>query len=678
MTIARNHRLIHSAVVCAVIVSIVAFACTSSHDGRRMDSGERILLGNGSTEGPLSAGITTIPLVTVNVFGHEYPDIFIKTGRHSHFPEPGIYLYEFKKWSRDGSPVFRQAKKVDIPDELKLGNGRYPQGFILQNSLGEIYGYWYQDGALVLTEFNKGNLSFLIKDTSKIVINPRLNGKEHLSLFQYIPVGRDSIQIVASVSDGVRLTPPGDWRSKDFIMYDGRGVFKGSWTYNFLKISNPIHYHSSDSVSLEMFSSGKKEVRQGYKNLTLFDNGIHRHLIGGSRYGNLYSYLISEENKVSQRLILDKDGIALRHTSISPAPLTYPDKGTKLNTGLLVGGESSLKYYKLYEHISDPAVLVYHTPVEVKVENAALSPGSLPVITATDIDDDGVLDIVSGNSEGRVLIFKNRGSNEQPYFSHAPPVKVNDVEIHIQPGYSGSVQGPAESRWGYSCPKVMDWNGDGKQDILMSSSLANHQIYLNIGSSKKPKFAAPKSLYFEGLELHGTWRSQPAAGRMGSNMVYITLDDDNEFHMYKQLDLQNVVDGGKLILEDGSTISASYLHAGGTGRAKLVLYDWDEDGNPDLIVGTPRHGSVPNPEIGLPKSKGLKGASVLFLRNSGTNTQPVFEFPRFIRYKGKPIYLGQHSCSPAVWDYGQSGGADLLIGEQDGKIRYYARADLTW
>ena len=97
-----------------------------------------------------------------------------------------------------------------------------------------------------------------------------------------------------------------------------------------------------------------------------------------------------------------------------------------------------------------------------------------------------------------------------------------------------------------------------------------------------------------------------------------------------------------------------------------------------MLVGTTRHSSVPNPVNGLPQSKGRKGASVLFLKNVGTNSRPVFAFPEMIRFKGEVIHLGQHACSPQVWDYGQPDGPDLMIGEQDGRIRYYERKHLTW
>ena len=60
------------------------------------------------------------------------------------------------------------------------------------------------------------------------------------------------------------------------------------------------------------------------------------------------------------------------------------------------------------------------------------------------------------------------------------------------------------------------------------------------------------------------------------------------------------------------------MNAGATGRAKILIVDWDEDGVKDLMVGTPRHATIPEPIKGLPYRLMKNGSSVQFLRNSGT------------------------------------------------------------
>jgi hypothetical protein len=109
----------------------------------------------------------------------------------------------------------------------------------------------------------------------------------------------------------------------------------------------------------------------------------------------------------------------------------------------------------------------------------------------------------------------------------------------------------------------------------------------------------------------------------------------------------------------------------------MRLADWDLDGIVDLILGTCRHASVPDPERGLPQSLGLPGSSVLFMRNVGSNRKPVFAFPQLMAFRGEPIYLDQHACGPAITSFGGPGGPHLIVGYEDGRILFFNRKDLS-
>ena len=143
-----------------------------------------------------------------------------------------------------------------------------------------------------------------------------------------------------------------------------------------------------------------------------------------------------------------------------------------------------------------------------------------------------------------------------------------------------------------------------------------------------------------------------------------------------RIDDYNLEEGHKLRLEDGSTIRGNLLEAGGTGRLKLNLCDWDGDGLVDMIVGTPRYGSVPNTKVGLPQSLGLPGAAILFLKNVGTNREPVFRFPELMSHGDEPIYLGVHSCGPAPGAFTGGDSLDLISGKENGWIYFFSRENL--
>jgi hypothetical protein len=148
--------------------------------------------------------------------------------------------------------------------------------------------------------------------------------------------------------------------------------------------------------------------------------------------------------------------------------------------------------------------------------------------------------------------------------------------------------------------------------------------------------------------------------------------------LFWRLDDYNVEDGGKILQPDGKPISGAYLNAGGTGRAKLLLHDWDEDGRVDLLVGTSRHMSVGDKDAGLPQSLGRPGSAVLWLRNVGSDDEPVLEWPRLFAFKGKPMFFGQHSCAPAVGELGPGSGKNLIVGTEDGRVWFFNKDDISF
>jgi len=61
-----------------------------------------------------------------------------------------------------------------------------------------------------------------------------------------------------------------------------------------------------------------------------------------------------------------------------------------------------------------------------------------------------------------------------------PSIWKPDGEVmRIMAGNSGSIQGPAESKLGYTTLTVADWDGDGLKDILLNSIFGKVQWYKN-------------------------------------------------------------------------------------------------------------------------------------------------------------------------------------------------------
>ena len=82
-----------------------------------------------------------------------------------------------------------------------------------------------------------------------------------------------------------------------------------------------------------------------------------------------------------------------------------------------------------------------------------------------------------------------------------------------------------KARYGYTAPRLVDWDGDGDLDVISSDVTSRVLLYRNVGTKTNPKLAVPVPLMADGLEVHGPWRVQPWAGRLGTRTALVTLDD---------------------------------------------------------------------------------------------------------------------------------------------------------
>jgi len=305
--------------------------------------------------------------------------------------------------------------------------------------------------------------------------------------------------------------------------------------------------------------------------------------------------------------------------------------------------------------------------------------GKHPVPNAVDWDGDGRIDIIAGNAFGSILFFRNVGTNRAPAWLPGRPIRAGGIPIQVQPGYQ-ALEGPAESRYGYTCPTVVDWNSDGILDIVMSDGLARHTVFMGHGTAGNPKLRAGRPLYTDGLELHGPWRVKPGAAKVNGRMTYITVDDADDLHAYYRIDEYNLKDVGKLKLRTGKPIKTHFLAGGATGRIHINIVDWDLDGVVDLLLSAPRHASVPDIDLGLPSSQGHPSGVVLFMRGQKQEAGkiPVFRYPEVMHFDGSPIAIGaQDGSVTAIAGVGKAVGPHLLVGEESGRLVYYERSRLS-
>ena len=115
----------------------------------------------------------------------------------------------------------------------------------------------------------------------------------------------------------------------------------------------------------------------------------------------------------------------------------------------------------------------------------AKSEGHCTSVEAVDWDQDGDLDLLLGDYYGgRLYLRLNEGTPQEPRFAaENQPVIVDGKPLVIEHGLSA--------------PRVVDWNGDGRFDILCGGSKGGVYLFVNSGTDSQPLFATQEVLINE-------------------------------------------------------------------------------------------------------------------------------------------------------------------------------------
>lgn len=117
---------------------------------------------------------------------------------------------------------------------------------------------------------------------------------------------------------------------------------------------------------------------------------------------------------------------------------------------------------------------------EIKDANGdVLKPGVSTTAFAADWDADGDLDLLTGNVHGEVHLAVNQGTRSKPAYGKPTRLDVSD---------------DLRDRSGDAAPIVADWDGDGRQDLLIGTGEGSVLWFRNAGSAAKPKLSAGKVL----------------------------------------------------------------------------------------------------------------------------------------------------------------------------------------
>lgn len=373
--------------------------------------------------------------------------------------------------------------------------------------------------------------------------------------------------------------------------------------------------------------------------------------------------------------ILKNDSGAIKFylEMIQPVACDFDGDG---DIDILVGDEDGRIAYLENTGTVKDRMPVFESPVYLRQKADCVKCGALSTPYSVDWDGDGLDDIVSGNSAGNICFIRNLGGGANPVWDAPVLLRTDGRPIRIMAGINGSIQGPAEEKWGYTVLSVADWDGDGRKDILVNSIFGeviwfkNTGDPLNLEGPYKVKVAwkgaVPKPTWNwwnpGATDLVTQWRTTPIAvdwNRDGLTDL-ISLDHEGYLCFFERFRKENeywLKPGRRIFIgEDISvyrkkndpvvaqpgSLRLNDEAAGQSGRRKICFADWNNDGQPDLMVNS---------------------LNVAFLENTGRSGDTLY-----LRNRGdiSTLRLAGHTTSPTPVDWDKDGIYDMLVGAEDG------------
>lgn len=308
---------------------------------------------------------------------------------------------------------------------------------------------------------------------------------------------------------------------------------------------------------------------------------------------------------------------------------------------------------------------LFDNPIYFQQKADNLKFGALATPYSVDWDKDGDEDLIVGNSAGDLAFIENLSGGENPVWAAPVFLKCNNLPIRIQAGPNGSIQGPCEAKWGYTVPTVADWDQDGKLDIIINSIWGKIQWYKNIGDLSNLEGPYNMRVDWQGHvpkpswnwwnpnsnDLVTQWRTTPIAIDWNHDglMDLVMLDHEGFLSFFERFKKDNEywLKPGKRIFyqikeDQTEPLRLNDKQAGSSGRRKLCMVDWDNDGDLDIIINS---------------------TNISFLENIKQKNGFVYYIDRGNLSKKK---LAGHTTCPTMVDWNRNDIKDVLVGAEDG------------
>jgi hypothetical protein len=229
-----------------------------------------------------------------------------------------------------------------------------------------------------------------------------------------------------------------------------------------------------------------------------------------------------------------------------------------------------------------------------------------------DIDSDGDKDLLIGSNDGKLIYKENLAGANQPMSFGPAQMNFNGIDVGD-----------------FSTPQIIDINGDSLLDLVIGNKLGHIVYYQNTGTSTNPIFTHITDKmgnvktsnyfhYYNGYSVPNFYYDNNDSLRAfvgsASGFCFYYRDIRNNvtdtFGIDSNLLYTDIVDTLYSLLS--FTNEDNVLETAATGlRSAPVIYDFDNDGFLDILVGTFSGGinyfkGITSPSIGVKETKNLE------------------------------------------------------------------------
>ena len=247
-----------------------------------------------------------------------------------------------------------------------------------------------------------------------------------------------------------------------------------------------------------------------------------------------------------------------------------------------------------------------------------------PEKIVVDWNGDGIYDLLLGDQDGFINLYLNEGSNESPRYVTRTRLKAGGKEI--------KVRGP-------SAPCLLDWNEDGRRDLLVGDGGGYLHLFLNGGSSAAPDYGSKSRVQADYKTLDVRSNASPCIVDWNGDGRFDLLVGSWSGELFLFL---NEGTRGQPVFSKPIKLNDGKLDVGSDSSPDMA--DLNGDGKKDLIVGNE------------------KGEVFIFL-NIGKEKDP-----QFANGGDKIMLKFNDNASPRVLPWAQSALTDLVVVDRHGEV----------